>query len=86
MQLSGIHLSRSQYGADQGKLSGSLSVTTEYGDIKLVLSEEKAEKILMLVSEQLVESAKEIAENITREIIEHRPLLDAPSEDIDLGE
>ncbi len=79
MELSGIHLTRSTYGADKGRLSGLLTVTTVGGDIKLILSEERAQAILMLMSDQLVDSAKEIAENITKEIIEHQPILEDKS-------
>lgn len=79
MQLSGINLTRSTFGADKGKLSGTLHITTQSGDIKLILSEEKAQQILILISEQLVESAKELAEDITKEIIEHQPILEDKS-------
>lgn len=76
MKLSSLNLRRSSYGVDQGELAGTLVVTTVSGDIQLRLSQEKCEQILAIVSEQLVDSAKEVAENITKEIVEHRHVLE----------
>ena len=79
MELKSLNLNRYSYQND-GKLTGTLHVTSNEGsEIKIVLTEDKADKILALISEQLVESAKEIAENLTREIIEHRPALEDKS-------
>jgi hypothetical protein len=72
MELNTLHLTRESWGSDKGKLKGRLSVTTESGEIHLTLTQEKAERILTIVAEQLVDQAKEIAHNLTREILEHK--------------
>lgn len=81
MELRMVHLQRNFYGENKGHLEGTLEITTVSGDIKIRLDEQKAERILQIVSQQLVESAKEVAENITREIIEHTPALEHKEED-----
>lgn len=73
MELRTIYLSRETYGADKGKLKGNVTVSTLAGEIKLYLSEEKAGRILNICADQLVENAKEVAQNITKEILEHNP-------------
>lgn len=72
MELRMLHLSRETYGESKGRLKGKLSVTTSYGEIDLKLEDERAEQILQIVADQLVESAKEVAQNITREVLEHQ--------------
>ncbi len=79
MQLRMVHLARNNYGDDKGLLKGSVEVTTLAGEIKLHLDEEKAEKILALIADQLVENTQEIAQSITSSIINHKPALEDKS-------
>ena len=82
MELRSLYLTRETYGEKKGTLSGNLEVTTISGDIKIRLIGERAEQILAIVTEQLVETAKDVAENITREVIEHAPALEDKSDEV----
>ena len=82
MQLRSIYLSRPGYGEDKDMLQGKFEITTQSGEITIKLDEEKAEQILRLITDQLVESAQEVANNLTKEIIEHKPALEDKSDEV----
>lgn len=53
----------------QGPLIGSIEFKNDLGSIKLDLSEEMAQKILAILAESVVESAKEVAMKLTSNLL-----------------
>ena len=70
MELSRLNITRKLYGANEGKMVGEISFISDGGTIELILSPEACSKILAVCAEDLVEMAKETANNLTAEIIE----------------
>jgi len=52
-----------------GALVGAIKFKNDHGSIELTLSEEMAQKILALVAEGVVESAKEVATKLTSALL-----------------
>lgn len=67
--IKSIFLSVVDYGADKGKLNGSIEFINQYGEIKVRVGNEQACKIVAILSEQLVETAKETAALMTSEVL-----------------
>ena len=56
----------------EGHYHGSITVSGEHGKVELNLSPEQANRIVRVVAQELVTSAKEVAMNLTAECIEYR--------------
>lgn len=55
-----------------GKYNGTIEVAGEHGKIELKLTPEQIDKLVRVVADELVESAKEVATALTAECIEYR--------------
>lgn len=82
MELQSINLRRSSYGADKGCLSGTMIISTQDADINMKLSGETANKILILIADDMANEARNVADNITKEIIEYTPVLEDKSDEV----
>lgn len=75
MQLERLAISRETYGVNKGRYTGAVEFTNQSGKVELNLNHEVSLKILGVVSERLVESAKEIANKLSVEAIDGSLLL-----------
>ena len=57
------------------KYEGEIKYSGDHGDVSIHLNHETSLKVLAVVADQLVESSKELAQDLTREIVESQPLL-----------
>lgn len=59
----------------EGITSGRIKFQNELGEIELILNDEACNKMLHICAEQLVESSKEVAQNLTANIIEYANMM-----------
>ena len=76
MQLERLDISRKDYGPNKGLMEGEITFKNPAGRIQLILNDDTCKKILELCAEGLVDSAKEVANHLTAEIITSMPLLE----------
>lgn len=70
-----IHLTRSSYGSDEGKLSGNVSFTAATGEIKFNLTEEHCQKIVDIMADALIEYTQVAADKMHQAVIDSTSLL-----------
>jgi len=70
MILQHLNLNRIEYGVDKGKLSGHVKFLGEHGSIEVRVSHEQATRFLEIFADALVETSKELANNLTNELVE----------------
>lgn len=70
MKLESLYLSLDKYGASQGQYTGQLTFASELGKVEIKLSPATSNKILKIVADEIVSSAREVAYDLTREVIE----------------
>jgi hypothetical protein len=58
-----------EYGADKGKLKGEIEFINQHGEMKVRVNNEQAEKIVAIMAENLVETAKQTAALMTAEVL-----------------
>ena len=75
MILDELKIERIRYGHHQGKHRGNIRFSNDSGEVSLKLNQELCNKIFEICAEGLIETAKEAANNMTCEIIEHNKLL-----------
>lgn len=77
MQLNELIISRNRYNFEhQGIRPGGISGRIAFSDankheVTLILSPEHIDKILAIVAESMVETTRELAANLTANVIEH---------------
>jgi len=77
MQLERLSMQRKCYGPNEGKLEGTISFKNPDGEIQIMLDDNSCHKILALCAEGLVNSAQQVAQNLTTAIITQTgPLLE----------
>lgn len=74
MKLISLHI-HNGYNSDD-TYRGSVSFTSSHGKVELVLDQEMSEKVVAVVAEQIVESAKTVAEAMNASFVAE---LEAPS-------
>jgi hypothetical protein len=63
---------------DEKRLEGSVEFAGKSGEISLHLTDELSRRVLEVVADELVASSRQVAQDLTREIIEaHAPALPA---------
>ncbi len=65
-----IMLSLDDWGVNKGKLTGSISLVNEYGEIKLTIGADKTAEIVVILADALVATARDTAALMTANIIE----------------
>lgn len=76
MILEKLDIERQAYGADKGKFKGSIRFANEKSRIEMALTHDVSERLLRVVGESLVDSAKELATELSADCIEALPLVD----------
>lgn len=77
MILNDLHIYRNAWETNQ-PLKGTLKFKGTHGNVELILDESLSKKILAIVADAVVASGKEIANNLTAEIIDANRALPAP--------
>jgi len=81
-KLKFLSLTLCTYGVNENRYTGELSFMNEYGEIKLNLDPDTSDKVLKVISNQLISSAKTIGANLTTACIEDvvkNKALDSPT-------
>jgi len=77
MQLERLTMQRKYYGPNDGKLEGTISFKNPDGEIQIILDDNSCHNILALCAEGLVNSAQQVAQNLTAAVITQTgPLLE----------
>ena len=71
MELNFLRMSKEEWGANKGKVMGTIEFKGAIGKIELVLSDEDCREILRLCASRLVAQSKEIATSMTAAVIEN---------------
>lgn len=69
MKLKNLYLRRETWGPNEGRIVGSVEFENGHGEIKLNLCPDASDRILTVVADCLVDSAKETAHALTASII-----------------
>lgn len=72
MKLSGLTIRKNYYDSSNQTMAGEIviEVGDTHSEVKLILKQEQIQKILAVVADAVVESAKEVAQELTVRIIE----------------
>lgn len=65
-----VFLTLEDYGPKRGQLTGSVTFTNTRGDIKINLDATKVERLVRVLAEELVETAKETASLMVAQVLE----------------
>ena len=77
MQLESLSLRLQTWGTNTGRYTGTVVFSGSHGETTLNLNADLTDKILTVVAEQIVVSAKEVAENLIIEAMQPLVLEDA---------
>ena len=70
MKLERLIISLCGYGPNAGRYEGDCHFSGQYGSVGIVLSPDVSDAILKLCADALVKNSREVAENMTAQIIE----------------
>jgi hypothetical protein len=80
MQLERLAITRETWGVNKGQFTGAIEFSNQSGKIQLNLNHETGQKLLAVVAECLVDTAKEVATQLTTEVIDSSRLIAPPIE------
>lgn len=69
--IKSISLRMKEYGDDKGTLLGEIEFLNQHGEIKVRLNNDQSEKIVAILAEELVATAKQTAMLMTTEVLTH---------------
>ncbi len=75
MQLKQLQITRSEWGADKGKLSGAVKFMGPHGQVKLPLDEQLSQDILKICADGVVRASQQIATELTADVMNECPAL-----------
>ena len=75
MDFKSLNIERKSWG--KGELQGSVSFGNDRGRINLQLTEEHINRIFEVVADSMIEVAKEAAQELTCNIIEHKASIES---------
>ena len=81
IQLNKLYITRSEYGSCKGQLNGIVEFIGPHGKIELPLDEQMSKDIIAICADALVRSSRAVAENMTADIINDVPALNAPDDE-----
>ena len=81
IQLQSLSVSRPEWGDNKGKLEGNIVFNGPHGKVQLPLDEQMSKEIVAVCAEALVRSSRAVAENMTADIINDVPALNAPEDE-----
>lgn len=67
--IKSIYLSRDDYGTDKGKLKGTVTFSSQSGEVTVKIPADKSAKLVMLLADELVECAKTTAALMVTDVI-----------------
>jgi hypothetical protein len=65
-----VYIQREEWGADKGKLNGSITFEGALGEVKVRLNNTKAQAIIALLADELVACAQDTAALMRSELLE----------------
>jgi hypothetical protein len=74
--LKNLSISRIEWGEEKGRLRGKIGYDGENGTVELSLSAKDCENLLPLIAQSIVNSSREIAEQLTQEAMQSIPAPD----------
>lgn len=76
MRLESLRITLDEYGEHKGKYTGKACFKGQYGGSEIILSPSVSQAVLRLCAEALLENTREMANNMTAEVIEGGALLE----------
>ena len=76
MQLESLRIERMAWGKNEGMLEGYIVFKNRNGEVKLFLNDEVSSRLLAIVADGVVESSKQIANDLTTAVITAAPALE----------
>lgn len=76
MQLESLRIERMAWGKNEGMLEGCIVFKNRNGEVKLFLNDEVSSRLLAIVADGVVESSKQIANDLTTAVITAAPALE----------
>lgn len=73
MILDELKIERERWGDNKGKFAGSIRFSNSRSSITMALTHDVSERLLKVVGDSLVDSAKELATELTSDCIEALP-------------
>lgn len=73
--LKALDIRRMEYGPDKGKFEATIKIDNQVGAIEIVLTQEQTQEIVAVVGEELIEYAKQAAEQMTELLVMETPAL-----------
>lgn len=70
-----MNIERVTYGADKGKVLGQIYFDGEAGSVCLNLTPDLCDKLFLICAEGIIKTAKEAANNLLANCIEHKDIL-----------
>lgn len=83
MQLTMLHIDLCGYGPNQGRYTGTATFKGQYGGVEIVLAPDVSEAVLKLCADSLVANARDVANNLTAQIIEQAGRKQITSQEIE---
>ena len=80
MQMTLLRVHRITYGKEEGMLQGVVEFTGPRGKVELELDEQLSQEVVNLCSDGIVRMSREIAAELTAEIVEGTAALPAPDD------
>lgn len=65
-----VYLNLEEYGPNRGRLSGSITFCNQLGEVRVNLDPEKIERIVSVLADDLVSTAKETASLMVSQVLE----------------
>lgn len=75
MNLRKLQIERQRWGKDEGKCTGKIEFENETGAVSVFLSPAKCDELFKIIADGIEETAKQCAEELRCNVIEHRAAL-----------
>ena len=70
IQLTRVMISRNEYGQAKGRLTGAVEFKGPHGKVELPLDEEMSREVVRLCSEGILRVSRQVAEEMTADVLE----------------
>ncbi|MAF36022.1 hypothetical protein CL622_02795 [archaeon] len=75
MDFQSLEIEKERFGSNKGNLKGNITFSSDDARINLKLNQSHIDKIFEIVADTMIEVAKEAAQELTVNIIEHKEVL-----------
>jgi len=70
MILEKLEIERKHWGPNEGRMAGSIKFTNPAGEVSLILTDKHIQEILKICADSIVTISKEVATELTAQVIE----------------